>query len=68
MSVLSEPERNAILTRVNPSGDVLEDLRTGAGSAPEPRRSYEETLDRLFAGLRDACDDPQYWLHQQLAD
>lgn len=59
MADLTPLERIAIVTRVNPSGDVLEDLRAGVRGGEEPARVDHQQLDRLFARLRDEGGDPR---------
>jgi hypothetical protein len=59
MADLTQPERIAIVTRVNPSGDVLEDIRAGVHRVEEPRRADHQQLDRLFARLRDEDGAPR---------
>jgi len=58
MADLNQPERIAIVTRVNPSGDVLEDIRAGVHRVDEPCLTDHQQLDTLFARLRDEGGDP----------
>jgi len=59
MADLNQPERIAIVTRVNPSGDVLEDIRAGVHRVDEPRLADHQQLDMLFARLRGEGGDPR---------
>jgi hypothetical protein len=50
-------ERIAIVTSINPSGDLLEDIR--AGVRPVEQTDHQQ-LDRLFARLRDEGSEPRH--------